>query len=208
MHPMVMFIKKLNHNSYSLYFYMHYNFISLEKVPRPKSAPDQDWVPIKELREQLHHALNFSKYSLLDICSDIKYNSIILSQICTNDIKISINKSKKILNSFSQNTEISLNSSVNLPSFSVDKSELFLGGLIERVAHSYDLYITTFLINTQLIDMNSKIEITKESLMTWSKVFLNAKEGSDASYDDVRKDVFYCKIKNTHEGESYLVQGD
>jgi hypothetical protein len=164
-------------------------------------------MPIKELREKLHHALNLSKYSI-NICLDVKHNSILLNTICTNDIKSSINESKKILSSFSHNTEISLNSSMPLPSFSIDKSELFLGGLIERVSHSYDLYITTFLINTQLIDSNSKIEITKESLMTWSAVFLNAKEGSHISYDDVRKDIFYCKIKNTPEGESYLVQGD
>jgi hypothetical protein len=180
---------------------LFYFFIILEEIRKPNPAPDQDWIPVTVLLEKLHFALNQSQHSDNNICLDPqKYIWRILSEICIKDIKSSINKSKKILSSI--NTELSLNTT-KLPSFSIDKSELFFGALIERVSNSYDLYITTFLINLQLVDINSKIENDKKSIMKWSKVFMNFK----GTYDGMRKDKFYCKIRNTFDGKSYLVEG-
>lgn len=101
-----------------------------------------------------------------------------------------------------------------LPSFSTDKSEMFLASMIEREADSWNLHLTTFLMTPNMTKPDKQglsthnIRNDKETLKSWSKFIMTV---DDVKYEDsgIRDPSvkYFCKIKATSADDFYTVQG-
>ena len=114
-------------------------------------------------------------------------------------------------NNFSRRSE---EREVKLPNFSIDFTEYAIGGMIERVSDSYDLYATVFfLCHTLLEPQDSEWAKTVERISSevygvWKKVIKNFE---DTMYTPAgirkRPPAFYCNISHTEGGPYYIVEG-
>lgn len=98
-----------------------------------------------------------------------------------------------------------------LPSFSVDESEYFYGSIIEREFDSWDLHITTFLMNHFMLDPSvttGPYRVHPSMKETWLRA-----EGKFESVhystngQRVLPNHMFCRISNTKNSNSYIVPG-
>ena len=103
---------------------------------------------------------------------------------------------------------------VELPNFSIDFTEYALGGMIERVSDSYDLYATVFFISHDVLVpkdaswANTVVQISSEVYEVWMTAARNF-EKTVYTPTGVRMTPpgFYCNISHTPDGPYYIVEG-
>ena len=104
---------------------------------------------------------------------------------------------------------------VELPNFSIDLTEYALGGMIERVSDSYDLYATVFFLSQSLLEPQdispatmTVQKISPEVSEVWMTAARNFEKTAYAP-TGVRMTPpgFYCNISHTPNGPYYIVEG-
>ena len=104
---------------------------------------------------------------------------------------------------------------VQLPNFSVDFTEYALGGMIERVSDSYDLYATVFFLSQSLLepqDISPATMTVQKISPEVSEVWMTAARNFEKTAytpTGVRMTPpgFYCNISHTPNGPYYIVEG-
>jgi hypothetical protein len=117
---------------------------------------------------------------------------------------------------YNASAEVEVNS---LPVFARDSSEVFLGGLIERTANSWDLHVTTFMMCHTLLTLNHplttleaqralKVRNNRETLLSWAKA-IYAMKNMTYLESGVRAESprYFCRIRTSSQAEPYIVQG-
>ena len=106
-------------------------------------------------------------------------------------------------------------SPATLPAFSTDGSEVFLASMIEREANSWDLHLTTFLLGREILQSDlyglkaTRIRPEKETIINWSKVIVAAYNACHPPIGEAPKTPeYFCKIKASSGGVSYMVKGE
>ena len=106
-------------------------------------------------------------------------------------------------------------SPATLPAFSTDGSEVFLASMIERQADSWDLHLTTFLLGREILQSDpyglkaTRIRPEKETIINWSKVIVAAYNATHPPIGEAPKTPeYFCKIKASSGGDSYMVKGE
>jgi hypothetical protein len=101
-----------------------------------------------------------------------------------------------------------------LPAFSIDKSELFLASMVEREDDTWNLYLTTFLLNRRMSKADKSkrtchnVRSDKETLKSWGKHIMSR---DDVAYEEsgcrgpLTK--YYCRIRATSSDQYYTVPG-
>lgn len=106
-----------------------------------------------------------------------------------------------------------------LPAFARDNSEVFLAGVMERKADSWDLHVTTFMMCHALLvpdtapgvekDMKAlKVRHDKDTLLKWSRT-IHAFKNITYLESGVRAETprYFCRMRTTAKHEPYIVQG-
>lgn len=101
-----------------------------------------------------------------------------------------------------------------LPAFSADKSEMFLGSMVEREDDSWNLHITTFLMNHGVTRPDKtrrtchNVRSDKDTLKSWAQHIMYK---DDVSYEESGARgpniKYYCKIRATSADQFYTVEG-
>ena len=104
---------------------------------------------------------------------------------------------------------------VSLPAFSTDGTEIFLASMIEREADSWDLYLTTFLLCHDILQVDrvglkaTQIRPDKETIISWSKLVVASYNTAHPTNGRLHESPnYYCKIRASSGGDSYSVQGE
>ena len=98
------------------------------------------------------------------------------------------------------------------PVFAADKSELFLSAMIERVDDSWDLYLTTFMMNHNTLNNLSSISIRNDNhvVAEWSEayaMFRTTKYHQDGKR--LHTPTYFCKISHKlSDSPTYIVAGE
>lgn len=101
----------------------------------------------------------------------------------------------------------------SLPAFAVDKSELFLGSMIERESDSWTLHLTTFLLCHNMIRKDTanthtkKLRNDRQTLLSWSQATLAFNHTPDHTVGRAPHSKYYCKIQASSESLHYTVPG-
>lgn len=101
----------------------------------------------------------------------------------------------------------------SLPAFAMDKSELFLGSMIERESDSWTLHLTTFLLCPSIIHKDTtnthikKLRNDRKTLLSWSRAALAFNRTADQTVGRVPHTKYYCKIQASSGSLSYTVPG-
>ena len=103
---------------------------------------------------------------------------------------------------------------VPLPYFSIDFSEYILGGMIERVSDSFDLYLTTFFLCHGLMEPRiglsavSGEKINRDMIDIWKRTMRSMEKTK--YYDNGMREgppYFYCRITHGSGYKPYTVRG-
>lgn len=103
-----------------------------------------------------------------------------------------------------------------LPNFASDYSDYALGGLIERVADSFDLWLTTFFINHNMLipgiteSSGTVTSISPDVFEVWDKVATNWDKTRKHYYQSgerVQPPTVLCRITHSAGAEPYVVGG-
>lgn len=101
----------------------------------------------------------------------------------------------------------------SLPAFAVDKSEIFLGSMIERESDSWTLHLTTFLLCPSVIHKDTenahikKLRNDRKTLLSWSRAALAFNRTTDQTVERAPHLRYYCKIQASSGSLSYTVPG-
>ena len=101
----------------------------------------------------------------------------------------------------------------SLPAFAIDKSELFLGSMIERESDSLTLHLTTFLLCPSVIHKDTenanikKLRNDRKTLLSWSQATLALNRTADHTAGRAPHTRYYCKIQASSGSLSYIVPG-
>ena len=103
---------------------------------------------------------------------------------------------------------------VQLPNFAIDFTEYALGGMIERVSDSYDLYATIFFIGHDVLVPKDEtwastlLQISSEVYGVWMTAARNfEKTAYTPTGVRLTPPGFYCNISHTPNGPYYIVEG-
>jgi hypothetical protein len=98
-----------------------------------------------------------------------------------------------------------------LPSISVDESEYFYGSIIEREFDSWNLHITTFLMNHYMLDPSvttGPYRVHPSMKDTWLRASVKFESAHYRSNGQrVLPNHMFCRISNTKTSKSYVVPG-
>ena len=109
----------------------------------------------------------------------------------------------------------------SLPAFAVDKSDLFLGSMIERESDSWSLHLTTFLLNQNKIHnhdtQNShnthntphvhKVRNDRDTLLSWSQAIIAFNRTAHLNIEGAPNSKYFCRIQASSDSQSYTVPG-
>jgi hypothetical protein len=201
--------------------------LSLE-VQKPVTQEDltADWIDFNYLRTMIYQAREkdaprdaiFLEPPSGSALSGISLRDIIPTAATT---PIPVNQNNENIEKLDDNTNnpaIGNNSGVkkvlpSLPAFASDKSELFLGSMIERESDSWTLHLTTFLLCPSVIHKDTgnthtkKVKNDRKSLLSWSQVTLAFNRTADQTVGRAPHSRYYCKIQASSGSLSYTVPG-
>ena len=203
--------------------------LSLEaQSPVTQENVTADWIDFNHLRTTIYKAREKNSPGdlvFLDPPSGSMLSGISLRDImptaATTPIPIYQNnkniekKDDRTTNSTANNPSESQNVSVlpSLPAFAVDKSELFLGSMIERESDSWTLHVTTFLLCHSVIHKGTENTHTKKlrndmkTLLSWSRATLAFNRTADQTVGRAPHSIYYCKIQASSGSLHYTVPG-
>ena len=106
----------------------------------------------------------------------------------------------------------------SLPAFAVDKSDLFLGSMIERESDSWSLHLTTFLLNQKKIHNDDthnshntpyvhKVRNDRDTLLSWSQAIIAFNRTAHVDTDGAPNSKYFCRIQASSDSQSYTVPG-
>ena len=180
------------------------------ELPEVGSKPvipiDAKWVEYEYFLEAIDRAVSASAVEenpLIDLGDSLDIDS----RIYLKDI---------LPTPYDASAEVQVN---ELPAFARDSSEVFLAGLLERTANSWDLHVTTFMMCHTLLTVYYplssleeqkalKIRNTRETLLPWAKA-IHAMKNMTYLDSGVRAESprYFCRIRTTFRHEPYIVQG-
>lgn len=104
------------------------------------------------------------------------------------------------------------NNLIELPAFSRDLKDVFLGSIIERKHDSFDLHLTVFLLCHEMMANNTgritNFAIRHDMLKPWMSAINNSRSTKYTEYGvRIPSSTTYCKISNTKTDEVYIVRG-
>ena len=173
-----------------------------EKEDKPFPLPDVDWIQFLDLRKKVEDAAAKS----LPWSEDHLDSQGLKNVVPPNYASSNSSRSRKL-------TETN-DGPVNLPAFATDGSEMFVASMIERQADSWDLHLTTFLLYRDILNQDdtgqkaSRIQPEKDVIINWSKVIVAAYNAAHPPVGKVPKTPeYFCKIKASSGGVSYMVKG-
>jgi hypothetical protein len=175
-------------------------------------AHDADWVSFLIVSKEVERAAERSKSGQTLRRAPLKLSAA-LPRIRFEDILQSNDMTRKFKDLESEFSKKP--SPATLPAFSTDGSEVFLASMIEREADSWDLHLTTFLLDREILqsDINglkaTRIRPEKETVIKWSKVIVAEYNASHPPIGKAPKTPeYFCKIKSSPGGVSYMVKGE
>ena len=106
----------------------------------------------------------------------------------------------------------------SLPAFAVDKSDLFLGSMIERESDSWSLHLTTFLLNQNKIHNDDthnshntpyvhKVRNDRDTLLSWSQAIIAFNRTAHLNIEGAPNSKYFCRIQASSDSQSYTVPG-
>ena len=176
---------------------------------KPFPEPDEQWIEIRELHKEVDAAAsglvrdNFKEAEKLGDQGRSHSKMMKFSSLLSGSTPMEQETAEGKKQIFS-----------SLPSLASDKSEFFLGSIIERVADSWDLWLTTFLLSHEMM-FPSPNELTghnirndEETLAAWREAVAAFRQ---VTYfpNGLRtpENKFFCRITHRAGDQSYLVEG-
>ena len=177
-----------------------------EAISKSLNLKETNWIDYEYFLEAIERAVSASAKEENPLI-DLGNSSDIASRIYLKDI---------LPTPYDVRAKIEVSS---LPVFARDSSEVFLAGLLERTANSWDLHVTTFMMCHTLLTVYhpwqalvgyraQKVRNNRETLLPWAKA-IYAMKNITYLESGVRAETprYFCRISSTFNHEPYVVQG-